>query len=94
MNANKVRRKSSWGGCSQCAAGEKASEPPDWAGRRLVLAAAGMFLAPLVLAVAGALAGGGRPVAGLLGAVGGLAVGAILAVVVARVARRMGKEAA
>ena len=53
-------------------------------GWRLGLAAAGMFLSPVVLAIAGAMCMGGSHGARLLGALVGLGVGMVCSVMAAR----------
>ena len=61
-------------------------------GWRLVLLAAGTFLVPLAMALAGAiLAGGNRP-AQVIGASAGLAMGVTVAIAINRVLRRAAKE--
>ena len=71
-------------GCGRCATG---ADPDGPAGRRLAGPAAGMFLLPLALAVAGAMLARPRGAAQLLWALAGLAVGTGGAAVVARVLR-------
>ena len=82
------------GGCGQCSIGGRVPKPGELVGWRLGLAAAGMFLFPLALAVVGALAGRGSQTGQFLGSLAGLVVGAIVAAGVGRVLRRSFKEAA
>ncbi|MBN1588817.1 MAG: hypothetical protein JW888_04820 [Pirellulales bacterium] len=60
------------------------SDPTAMSGSRFVLAAMGLFLAPLVLAILGAVVAGRRAEAQLIGALGGLALGMAGSVLVAR----------
>ena len=57
-------------------------------GRRMILASAGLFLGPIVLAIAGALLAGAAADARAAGAVGGLLLGMAISVIVGRLIRR------
>jgi hypothetical protein len=75
--------------CAGCAAercpDEQVPTDPPLRGRRLMTTAVAFFLAPLVLAVVGALCGGGNADAQLAGALAGLLLGTISSVLWARV---------
>ena len=78
--------------CGQCQIGAEAGRAGKLSGKRLALAAVGVFLVPLTLSLTAAvLAGSG--LAQLLCGFGGLAGGAILAIAAAWIIRRSGKEA-
>ena len=74
------------GPCRRCWAdlGE-ADGPSGW---RLVLASVGLFLGPVVLAIAGVLLAGAEAEARTAGAVGGLVLGMAISVVIGRLIRR------
>ena len=72
------------GGCRECPIGNRAPAAGEPTGGRLALAAAGMFLLPLVAAVAGAATFGPGATGQFLGAVGGLVLGLVGAVLTAR----------
>jgi len=79
------------GGCRRCPPAGQGVDPAAPSGWRLAVPAAGLFLGPLVLAVAGAGLAGPSQVGQFLGAVGGLIVGAGAAVTVAKlIVRRRG----
>ena len=61
-------------------------------GRRLGIAAVGMFLVPVLLAIIGAMSFGGSHPAQLLGGLGGLALGMLAARTIARRLAPGGKE--
>ncbi len=63
-------------------------------GWRLTLAAGGVFLMPLILAIVGASVAGTGQVAKFLGAGAGFGVGVVAAIITGRVVRRSGREAA
>ncbi len=79
-------------GCPRCAeTAEATAAPTELAGWRLTLSAAGTFLLPLLLAIAGAAAAPtiwAHSAAQLVGGVGGLLVGVGGAVVVGRLLGR------
>ena len=80
--------------CSHCRMDASCpAEPGALSGWRLTATAAGVFLLPLGLAAAGAALCGQQPTWQFLGALAGLVVGLVGAVVVARCVRRAGKEA-
>ena len=80
-------------GCPQCELGGtgdgevRAVSEGHVRGRRLVLGALGVFWAPLVLAIAGAVVGGDRQVHQLIGAAAGLGIGMAVSGVVVRLVR-------
>jgi len=79
------------GECRVCPPAGQGVDPAAPSGWRLTVPAAGLFLGPLVLGVAGAALAGPSQVGQFLGAVGGLIVGAGAAVIVARlIVRRRG----
>ena len=80
------------GGCTQCSLGDRPPAPGELAGWRLARTTICIFLFPLGLAIAGATIARGSAVAEFLGALGGLAAGAILTAVAARCIRRSCKE--
>lgn len=75
-------------GCSRCPTergpAELERDGPSLSGWRLGLASMGLFLGPIVLAIAGAMCFGSGHGARFLGAIVGLGVGMVVAVVVAR----------
>ena len=80
--------------CPHCAEAVQTGQQPIAApqGWRLVRQSIWVFLLPLVLAIAGAAAGGEGPVGQLIGAVVGLAAGMAASWLTARLVRRTGKE--
>ena len=80
------------GDCSHCSIGDHTPVEGELTGWRLGLAACGMFLGPLVLAIVGALLAGPTDTGQFLGGVTGLAVGAVAAVWTGRRLRRWSKE--
>jgi hypothetical protein len=65
-------------GCTTCGSPEGCGPPAEdgpFRGWHLVLISAGLFLGPVGLAIVGAILGGDRPAAQLLGAVTGLLLG-------------------
>ena len=82
-------------GCSRCApcdspTPEGTGDPP-LSGWRLALASMGLFLAPGILAIAGAVCSSGSQGAQFLGAIAGLAIGMTGAVVLVKLPRRARK---
>jgi hypothetical protein len=79
------------GQCSHCALQAQAglAGPKGW---RLVLPAAGAFLAPLFLATVAAAVVDDDGAAQIIAAFGGLAIGLALAIAVGRLTRRTAKE--
>ncbi len=81
------------GGCSRCSTGSQRPGPGELSGWRMSLAAGGMFLGPLLLAMTGVVLFDDSPATEFVGGAGGLIVGIILAATVARFLRRPCKEA-
>ena len=71
------------GGCKFCSGARPAADAKT-AGWRLILACAGAFLTPVLLATAGAIAFGGSETGRLLGALGGFAIGMAAAIIVGK----------
>jgi uncharacterized protein YqgC (DUF456 family) len=80
------------GDCGHCAIGSRPAVEGELAGWRLGLAAAGMFLGPMALAIVGALVGGPEATGQFLGGVTGLVGGAVVAALVSKRLRRFPKE--
>ena len=78
--------------CSRCP-GADGGPRGGLRGRRLAVLSVGVFLVPLGLAIAAALAAGRSPVGELLAALAGLAGGLIAAAVLGRGLRRGGAAA-
>jgi hypothetical protein len=83
--------------CSGCPVtdcpAEDEPEGPLLAGWQLGLVSLGLFLGPVVLAIAGAFCGGDSPAAQLAGAIAGLGLGAACSVGIAKILHR-GREKA
>lgn len=73
---------------------EKGTEGSFLVGWRLGLVSTGLFLAPVVLAIIGAVSFGNRPGAQFAGAIAGLGLGLAGSVAIARIVRRARKRSA
>jgi len=71
-------------GCSCCSAEAPGPTEGTIRGPRLVLVSMGLFLGPIVLAIAGAALSPAGESAQLLGALGGLAVGMVASIAIGR----------
>jgi hypothetical protein len=74
-------------GCTTCGSPEGCGPPAEdgpFRGWHLVLISAGLFLGPVGLAIVGAILGGDRPAAQLLGAVTGLLLGMAAGILTAK----------
>jgi len=81
-------------GCTRCGLHAAPPDVPVLRGWRLTVSALGVFLLPLVLAVAGAVVVGGEGGRQFLGALAGLAVGLAGGVLIGRCVSRSAKGAA
>ena len=83
------------GGCSRCGVAEgRDQDDGGLRGWRLTLSAGAAFVLPLVVAAAGARLAGPAQTPQFLGALGGLIVGLVCGVGIARLVRRSTKGAA
>ena len=88
-------------GCARCATcpiqdcpAQDEQGAPALYGRRLALASMGLFVSPVVLAIAGAAAAGGSESAQFAGGVAGLGVGLVASVAFAKLLHRGNRESA